>query len=154
MRAMIASAVAAFVLAAGAAAAQEGLFQRDHGKVDAPVALERPAGLAPPEGVGPGGFDFGMWRANNPGAYSESLQAKLRAREGGKALSGVRADLEANGFTCLEASQRGGARAPALECRLAIEDRNCAVEWWAVLEEPAAPVKAGLDRICLPAGRR
>ena len=153
MRLTIAATVAALMLSS-AASAQEGLFQRDHGKVDAPVALERPAGVAPPEGVGPGGFDFGMWRGTNPGAYGESLQAKLRTREGGKSLAAVRADLEANGFSCLEASQRAGARAPALECRLAIEDRNCGVEWWAVLEEPAAAVKAGHDRMCLPQGRR
>ncbi len=147
MRLTIAATVAALMLCS-VASAQEGLFQRDHGKVEAPVALERPAGAAPPEGVGPGGLDFGAWRGTNPAAYGESLQAKLRAREGGKSPAAVRADLTANGFTCLDASQRGGGRAPTLECRLATEDRSCAVEWWAVLEDPAAAIKAGYDRMC------
>lgn len=147
MRLTIAATLAALALSS-VAYAQEGLFQRDHGKVEAPVALERPAGNAPPEGVGPGGLDFGTWRGTSPAAYGESLQAKLRAREGGKSLADVRADLTANGFTCLDAGQRGGGRAPALECRLATEDRSCAVEWWAVQEDAGAAIKAGYDVMC------
>ena len=147
MRFVIAATVAALAVCA-VAHAQEGLFQRDHGKVSPPSSLGQPAANAPPEGAGPGGLDFGHWRGANPAAYGETMQAKLRAREGGKPLAAVRADLEANGFACLEAAQRGGARAPALECRLATEDRNCAVEWWAVLEDPAAPMKAGHDVMC------
>ena len=45
MRLTIAATVAAVMLSS-VASAQEGLFQRDHGKVEAPVALERPAGVA------------------------------------------------------------------------------------------------------------
>lgn len=127
--------------------AQEGLFQRDHGKVTPPVALDRPATNAPPEGVAAGGLDFGVWRGTNPAAYGETMEAKLRAREAGKPLSAVRADLEANGFSCEEAGARG-AGAPALECRLATQDRNCAVEWWAVQEDAGAAMKAGYDVMC------
>lgn len=143
-------AAAAALLVAGAASAQDGLFQRDHGKIGAPTAAASSA-AAPPEGVGPGGLDFGLWRSANVGGYADSLQAKMQARLAGKSLAASRADLEANGFACLEPRDRPGAtRAPALECRLAVAD-NCAREWWAVIEGPGEAPKAGYDVMC---GRR
>jgi hypothetical protein len=146
-----AAALAAGLLAATGALAQEGLFQRDHGKIAVPTASAM-AAAAPPEGVGPGGLDFGRWRGANVAGYGESLEARLRARLAGKPVSAARADLEANGFACLEARERpGAARVPALECRLAAVDGGCEREWWAVIEEPLAPVKAGYDAMC---GRR
>jgi hypothetical protein len=151
LRRSVTAAAAALVLAAGAAWAQEGIFQRDHGKIGAPSAAVA-ATTAPPEGVGPGGLDFGLWRSANVTGYAESLEAKLRARLGGKSLAQSRADLEANGFACLEARDRpGAARVPALECRLAVSENRCEREWWAVIEDPATPVKAGYDVMC---GRR
>lgn len=147
MRALLIAAVAALV-AAGAASAQEGLFQRDHGKLAAPTVASGGA-TAPPEGVGPGGLDFGRWREANVGGYAESLEAKLRARLAGKPLSAARADLEANGFACLEPRERPGAtRVPALECRLAVTENSCAREWWTVIESPGEAPKAGYDVMC------
>ena len=140
-------AVACIVFAVGAAHAQEGLFQRDHGKVTPPAALDQPAANAPPEGVAAGGLDFGVWRGTNPGAYGETMQSKLRTREAGKTVTQVRADLEANGFSCEEARERLG-EAPALECRLATKERSCDIEWWAVQETPGAAIKAGHDVMC------
>ena len=149
MRQGLVFAVACIAFAIGAAHAQEGLFQRDHGKVTPPMALDQPAAAnAPLEGVAAGGLDFGVWRGTNLGAYAETMQAKLRARETGKSIAAVRADLEANGFGCEEAGERIGARAPTLECRLASEDRGCTVEWWAVQEAPGDAIKAGYDRMC------
>ncbi len=131
----------------GPATAQEGLFQRDHGKVAPPEAVGAGAGAAPPEGVAAGGLDFGKWRGANVAGYGEALRARIGARIDGKPLSAARADLEANGFACAEARERA-PEAPALECRIAITERSCAIEWWAVREEPAAPVKAGYDVMC------
>ena len=148
MRQALVFAVACIVVAIGAAHAQEGLFQRDHGKVTPPAALDQAAVAAPPQGVAAGGLDFGVWRGTNPTAYAETMQAKLRAREAGKSVAAARADLEANGFACAEARERIGAAAPALECRLASADGGCAVEWWAVLETPGDAIKAGYDRMC------
>lgn len=149
MRAMIVAAVAAMAFVA-TASAQEGLFQRDHGKVAPPAAAA--TGAAPPEGAGPGGFDFGRWRGANVDGYAESLEAKMRARLAGKSLAASRADLEANGFACLEPRDRpGAARVPALECRLAASEQSCAYEWWTVIEEQGEAPKAGYDVMC---GRR
>jgi len=150
MRVMLIAAAAA-LLVAGAASAQEGIFQRDHGKVGAPTTAT--AGTAPPpEGVGPGGLDFGLWRSANVSGYADSLRAKLQVRLAGKTLAASRADLEANGFVCMEPRDRPGAsRAPALECRLAVSENRCEREWWAVMEEPGAALKAGYDVMC---GRR
>ncbi|MDX2233852.1 MAG: hypothetical protein NW200_05085 [Hyphomonadaceae bacterium] len=131
----------------GAAHAQEGLFQRDHGKVPPPSSLGVDMGAVPPEGVAAGGLDFGAWRGVNAAAYGEALRARIAARIDGKPLAAARADLEANGFRCLEARERS-PRAPALECRIAITDRACAIEWWAVREDALSPVKAGHDVMC------
>jgi hypothetical protein len=143
---MLAAAVAALSLM-GAAHAQEGIFQRDHGKVAPPDAVSGPAQGAPPEGVATGGLDFGPWRGASPAAYGAAFQRRVGARIDGKPMSVARADLEANGFSCTEARERGPG-APALDCRLAITERNCAIEWWVVREDAGAPAKAGHDVMC------
>jgi hypothetical protein len=143
---LVVAAVVAFVVM-GAAHAQEGLFQRDHGKVAPPEVVATSSRPAPPEGVGPGGLDFGPWRGASTQAYGEAMRARIAARTDGKLLSVARADLEANGFSCVEARERS-PQAPALECRIQTTDRGCAVEWWAVREDPVAPVKAGYDVMC------
>jgi hypothetical protein len=144
----IAHMLAGLALLATPALAQEGLFQRDHGKIGLPAAASGGA-AAPPEGVGPGGLDFGLWRSANVGGYAESLEAKIRARLAGKSLPAARSDLEANGFACLEPRDRPAAsRAPALECRLAFTENRCAREWWAVIESPGEAPKAGYDVMC------
>jgi hypothetical protein len=144
----LAHVAAALALLATPALAQEGLFQRDHGKIGLPTAAASGA-AAPPEGIGPGGLDFGLWRSANVGGYAESLEAKLRARLAGKSLAASRSDLEANGFACLEPRDRPGAtRVPSLECRLAVTENRCAREWWAVIESPGEAPKAGYDVMC------
>lgn len=137
---------------AGAAFAQvtgDNPFQRDKGKLPPPavaVGVATPV-VAPPEGVGAGGLDFGAWRGADPSAYGPSFERRVRALAAGKPVTQTRAVLQANGFSCLEPGDRGGA-GPALECRIAITDRSCGVEWWTVIEEPLAAPKAGFDRMC------
>jgi hypothetical protein len=147
MRVSLAALAAAAALC-GTAVAQEGVFQRDHGKLPPPSALVGPQRTAPPEGVAAGGLDFGPWRGANPASYGAAMQARIGARVDGKPVSAARADLEANGFACQEARERPAAEAPALECRLAIVERGCEIEWWAVREDPGAAVKAGHDVMC------
>lgn len=135
----------------GAAFAQtsgENPFQKNRGTAPAPaVAASEPATAAPPEGVGAGGLDFGSWRGANAQAYGPSFERRVQTHVAGKSVSGVRAALQSDGFTCVEARERGGA-GPALECRIAARDGACGVEWWTVVEDPVAPPKAGWDRMC------
>lgn len=143
---LLAAAAAALALA-GVASAQNGLFQRDHGKLDPPSLLDGPPAQPPPEGVGPAGVDFGQWRSANPQTYGLAFQARMRERLGGKPVSAARADLAANGFSCQEPRDRSGL-GPALDCRLAVRENGCDLEWWVVLEDAAAPAKAGRDAMC------
>lgn len=138
------------VLFAGAAFAQTGEnpFQKSKGTAPAPVMQAAPSATpAPPEGVGAGGLDFGAWKNASAAAYGPSFERRVRAHVEGKPVSGVRAALQADGFTCVDPSQRGGA-GPALECRIVVRDNGCGVEWWAVVEDPAQPPKAGWDKMC------
>jgi len=143
--------LAAVLALTGAAFAQttgESPFQKNRGTAPAPaVAASEPSVAAPPEGAGPGGLDFGSWRGANAEAYGPSFERRVVAHVAGKPLSGVRAALQSDGFSCVEARERGGA-GPALECRIAARDGACGVEWWTVLEEPMAAPKAGWDRMC------
>jgi hypothetical protein len=144
--------LAAVLALSGAAFAQvagDNPFQRDKGKLPPPaaaVAVVAPV-AAPPEGPGAGGLDFGAWRGADTAAYGPSFERRVRALAAGKPVSQTRAALQANGFSCLEPNDRGGA-GPALECRIAVTDRSCGVEWWTVIEEPLAAPKAGFDRMC------
>ena len=150
LRTSIAGLAVAFALT-GAAFAQTGgesPFQKNRGTAPAPAfSASQPAVTAPPEGVGAGGLDFGSWRGADAQSYAPSFQRRVQAHVAGKPVSGVRATLQADGFSCIEARERGGA-GPALECRIATRDGACGVEWWAVVEDPVAPPKAGWDRMC------
>jgi hypothetical protein len=141
----------AVVALTGAAFAQTGgesPFQKSRGTAPAPASVSAtPSVAAPPEGAGPGGLDFGSWRGANAQAYGPSFERRVQGHVAGKPLSAVRATLQADGFSCTEAGDRGGA-GPALECRIAARDGACSVEWWTVLEEPMTPPKAGWDRMC------
>jgi hypothetical protein len=142
--------LAAAVLVAGAAFAQttESPFQKQKGQAPAPaMQAAAAASAAPPEGAGAGGLDYGAWRTANAQAYGPSFERRLRAHVQGRPVSGVRTALETEGFACLEPRERGGA-GPALECRRAARDGACGVEWWAVVEDPLQPPKAGWDRMC------
>lgn len=143
------AAAAAFTSAAFAQSAGDNPFQREKGQLPPPVAAvvaPSPA-TAPPQGATASGFDFGAWRGADTAAYGPSFERRIRTHIGGKSVSEARATLQAEGFSCLEPSNRGGA-GPALECRIAIRDNGCGVEWWTVVEEPLAAPKAGFDRMC------
>lgn len=110
------------------------------------TALPPPSGAAgqtaPPEGVGPAGFEFGAWRGADPASYSPALQTRVRARYQNWEQARIKADLEANGFAC----EDGGR----LDCRIEIMERQCAHDWYVVVEAGREPV-AGFDVMCLGA---
>jgi hypothetical protein len=98
---------------------------------------------APPEGASPGGIDFGQWRGADPAAYAPAFQAQMRARFANQEISAIRADLERNGFACEQSGQ--------LECRIEIMERDCAIDWYVVVERARAEPIAGYDVMCLGA---
>jgi len=100
---------------------------------------------APPEGTAAGGIDFGRWRQADPAVYGPAFQSQVRARYDDQELSYIRADLERNGFRC-EDDRR-------LDCRIEIMERQCAFDWYVVLERGASAPAAGFDLMCLGANR-
>jgi hypothetical protein len=98
---------------------------------------------APPEGMAPGGVDFGQWRAADPAAYAPAFQSQMRQRFAGRGASQIRADLEANGFAC--------ASGQNLDCRIEIMERQCAIDWYVVVERSQSEPIAGFDVMCLGA---
>ena len=66
----------------------------------------------------------------------------MRARYAGQSAVQIRTDLEANGFAC----EDGGR----LDCRIEIMERECAHDWYVVVERGREPV-AGFDVMCLGA---
>lgn len=110
---------------------------------------ERPprttASTAPPEGAAAGGLDFGRWRQADPAAYGPAFQTQVRERFAGQTPGQLRASLEANGFAC-ENEQR-------LDCRIEILERQCAFDWYVVLERNERQPVAGFDQMCLGANR-
>lgn len=143
--------LAAALIVAGAAFAQspaDNPLLKARGTAIAPSGQTAIApAAAPPEGVGAGGLDFGAWKGADAAAYGPSFERRVRAHVQGKPVSGVRAALQSDGFQCVEPKDRGGA-GPALDCRIAVRDGACGVEWWAVVEDPLQPPKAGYDRMC------
>lgn len=97
---------------------------------------------APPEGVTAGGIDFGQWRNADPAVYAPAFQNQMRTRFAARSPAQIAADLEANGFAC-----ENGAR---LDCRIEIMERQCARDWYVVVERSSEPV-AGFDVMCLGA---
>jgi hypothetical protein len=116
-------------------------FPVERGSALAPPAAAAGTQSAPPEGAAPGGIDFGQWRNADPAVYAPAFQSQIRARAANLSATELRGDLERNGFACEE-----GAR---LECRIEIMERQCAIDWYVVVER-GAPV-AGFDRMCLGA---
>lgn len=98
---------------------------------------------APPEGAAPGGVDFGQWRGADPAAYAPAFQSQMRQRFADRSASLIRADLEANGFAC-ENGQN-------LDCRIEIMERQCAIDWYVVVERNQSQPIAGFDVMCLGA---
>jgi len=142
------------VIAALAACSSAGGGVGNSGLDPLPFPVERGSALpppqpaqasqnAPPEGAGPGGLDFGQWRSADPAVYAQSFQAQVRQRYASQSQAQIRADLQANGFACEEGTR--------LECRIEIMERECAVDWYVVLESGRADPVAGFDRMCLGA---
>lgn len=119
-----------------------------------PFSIERGSALPPPtaaaagqtapaEGPGPGGLDFGAWRAADPASYSPQFQAQIRRTYAGQDAAQIRANLERNGFACENQTR--------LDCRIEIMERQCAIDWYVVMERAGAEPVAGFDRMCLGA---
>jgi hypothetical protein len=98
---------------------------------------------APPEGAGPGGIDFGQWRQADPAVYGPAFQDQMRQRYSGRSSAQIRTDLEANGFVCEDAGR--------LDCRIETMERQCAFDWYVVLERNRPEPVAGFDIMCLGA---
>lgn len=146
MRILIAAAAAALAACASGAPEPEtdavSPFPVERGAVPPPPAPGA-AQAAPPEGTGAGGIDFGPWRNADPAAYGPAFQSQMRARYANQEVSYIRADLERNGFAC----EDGGR----LDCRIEIMERQCAFDWYVVLENGRAEPAAGFDLMCLGA---
>lgn len=97
----------------------------------------------PPEGRAGAGFDFGQWRTADPATYAPAFQTQVRQRLAGKSAAEVEADLAANGFACENASR--------VDCRIEIMERQCAFDWYVVVERGRAEPVAGFDVMCLGA---
>lgn len=119
-------------------------FPVERGSALPPPTAGAAGQTAPPEGAAPGGIDFGRWRQADPAAYAPALQTQLRQRYAGQSPAQIRADLEANGFACADTGGRS-------ECRIEIMERQCAFDWYAVLERGRAEPVAGFDIMCLGA---
>lgn len=98
---------------------------------------------APPEGAGPAGLDFGQWRGADPAVYAPAFQNRVRARYADRDIAYIRSDLEQNGFACEQSGR--------LECRIEIMERQCAIDWYVVVERAGAQAIAGHDVMCLGA---
>ncbi|MGQ0531146.1 MAG: hypothetical protein ACT4OF_00455 [Caulobacteraceae bacterium] len=112
------------------------------------TALPPPAqtsATAPPEGAAADGIDFGRWRQADPATYAPAFQTQIRTRYATHDAASIRADLERNGFRCED--ERG------LDCRIEIMERQCAFDWYVVLERGAREPVAGFDLMCLGANR-
>lgn len=116
-------------------------FPVERGSALAPPDARAAAQGAPPEGAGPGGIEFGQWRAADPAQYAPAFQTQINTRYANQSNADIRADLERNGFACTDSGR--------LDCRIEIMERQCAVDWYVVVER-GQPV-AGFDRMCLGA---
>jgi hypothetical protein len=67
----------------------------------------------------------------------------MRQRFAGKTNVEIRADLERNGFACEDAAR--------LDCRIEIMERQCAIDWYVVVEPNRAEPVTGFDIMCLGA---
>ena len=108
-----------------------------------PPPQESASHRAPPEGAGPGGIDFGQWRQADPAVYGPAFQNQVRQRYTGRSTAQIRTDLEANGFACQDAQR--------LDCRIETMERQCAFDWYVVLERNRPEPAAGFDIMCLGA---
>lgn len=148
MRILVFSALAVLAACSSAGAPSVGTdspnpFPVARGSALPPPELAREGQAAPPEGAGDGGLDFGQWRGADPASYAPAFQDRVRARYANQEISYVRADLERNGFACEQSGR--------LECRIEIMERQCAIDWYVVVERAGAQPIAGHDVMCLGA---
>ncbi|MEQ1817018.1 MAG: hypothetical protein ABL871_00295 [Terricaulis sp.] len=147
MRVMVLALVALLgACATGGGAADEPASSPSPFPVQRGQALPPPDAIsvaAPPEGVGHGGIDFGQWRSADPAVYAPAFQTQIRQRFANQTNAELRASLEANGFSC-EDERR-------LDCRIEIMERQCAFDWYVVLERGTREPVAGFEQMCLGA---
>jgi hypothetical protein len=148
MRFLVFAAFAALAACAtgGAPAVSEGAdnpFPVERGSALPPPDTARTGQTAPPEGAGEAGLEFGQWRGADPATYAPAFQGRVRARYANQEVSYIRADLERNGFACEQSGR--------LECRIEIMERQCAIDWYVVVERAGAQPIAGHDVMCLGA---
>jgi hypothetical protein len=148
MRVLVFAAFAALAACAGGGAplgSEEAAnpFPVARGSALAPPEPGRAGQTAPPEGTGAGGLEFGQWRGADPATYAPAFQERVRARYANQEVSYIRADLERNGFACEQSGR--------LECRIEIMERQCAIDWYVVVERAGAQPIAGHDVMCLGA---
>lgn len=108
-----------------------------------PAVTAAPGGVTPPQGTSSGGFDFGQWRSADPTSYASALQTRVRDRYAGRSRADIRTDLEANGFACVDGDR--------LDCRIEVLERDCAHDWYVVVERGRPEPVAGYDVMCLGA---
>ena len=150
--------VLVFAFAAALAACATGASESEVETGPSPFPVARGAAPAPPaaalsqgaplEGRAPGGVDFGPWRSADSATYAPAFQSQMRTRYAGRSAAQIRADLEANGFACEDGQTGEGGR---LDCRIEIMERQCAFDWYVVLERTRPEPVAGFDLMCLGA---
>lgn len=143
--------IGVLALAGCAGGAESG---RDGNLAPLPFPVERGSALAPPgassaqtappEGQGAAGLDFGQWRQGDPAEYTAAFRQQIAGRYAGRA--DIRADLEANGFACEQGTR--------LDCRIEIMERDCAYDWYVVVEPNSREPIAGFDQMCAGARER
>lgn len=81
--------------------------------------------------------------AQIPPAMRRPSSSRSSTRFAGQNAAALKASLEANGFACEESGR--------LDCRIEIMERQCAYDWYVVLERGRAEPVAGFDQMCLGA---
>ncbi len=122
-------AAAAMLVLVGACASQQGVASS--------------VGSRPPQGPGPGGTDFGFWNRDAEGAVDASFRSFIAGKYKPTDEKKARTDLERDGFTCRDGSQRvEGTAVPDLECtrlyKLYDDVHAWTVEFWPNDREPRA----------------
>lgn len=149
MRVLVLAAIAAVLTACATGGSDENVagspspFPVERGSALPPPAASNAGGTAPPEGRAAGGIDFGQWRGADPAVYGPAFQTQIRQRYAGQSQAQIRADLAANGFAC----EDGGR----LDCRIEIMERQCAHDWYVVVDRNSSEPAAGFDLMCLGA---
>lgn len=143
LAAMAAVAVAGSAFAEGRDRFGANPFPVERGSALPPPEMSATAHAAPPEGAGAGGIDFGQWRSAEPAAYGQAFRFQLRDRFAGQERAAIKTDLERNGFACEEGER--------LQCRIEIMERQCAIDWYVVVERARPEPVAGFDTMCLGA---